>query len=371
MRKWVGVLGTLGICFAFSATILAQEKSSSEAARQSISQLLAISSQISGSPQWSPEGSQILFASNTGGPGLWSINPKGGEPQRLTENVDAGKWVAYMSAASGYPELWLHSIVDKREHQLTRLGARINAFSWSPDGKWIAFSAARYGSFDIWKVSLGEGKVYRLTADSRYDIYPVWTPDSKTIVYVPADNRWVDHDLVAIAADGGESRVIAHDKDWFDYGTIWTNSSFGAPLVSPDGKLALFRSYRSGWINYWSVPLAGGEPIALSPEQADQSDAHWSPDGKQVAYVSNRNGTFELRVFNRGGRTSREVVAPRIGAATNPSWSPDGKEISYTLGTPRAPQDLYVISLVDGQNQTGRETAWSFVDPWRTYQSIQ
>jgi dipeptidyl aminopeptidase/acylaminoacyl peptidase len=356
MRIRGGGLGALLVALLLPGSAPAQERPT-EASRLRISRLLANSSQISGSPQWSPDGSQILFTSSVGGPGLWSVSPHGGAPQRLASNVDAeiprwspdGKWVAYMSAASGYPELWLHSIAEKRERQLTKLGARVNAFSWSPDGKWIAFSAARYGNFDIWKVSVADGKVYRLTSDSQYDIYPSWTPDSKTILFVRPDDRWVDHDIIATGADGGESRVLAHDANWFDYSTIWTNSSFGKPLVSPDGRTVLFRSYRSGWMNYWSLPLAGGEPNAFAPEEADQSDAQWSPDGKQVAYVSNRNGTLSLHIVNVGERKGRVVVAPKMGVVGSPSWSPDGKEVSYTLATPRTPHDLFVVSLDSGR----------------------
>ena len=178
-------------------------------------QLLGVTSLLSGPAQWAPDGSQILFRSDIGGRRLWGVNPNGDSPKCLAQNVDAellswspdSKWIAYMSAASGYPELWLHSMSDGLEHQLTNLGARINALSWSPDGKWIAFSADRYGVFNIWKVAVPAGTVYRLTAGTSYAINPAWTPDSKQILYVQPDEAWVNHDIAIIPANGWSAKI--------------------------------------------------------------------------------------------------------------------------------------------------------------------
>ncbi|MGB8590930.1 MAG: S9 family peptidase [Candidatus Acidiferrales bacterium] len=299
-----------------------------------------------------------MFESGSGTPGLWMIRSNGGSPPSclFAENdiqkpkwSPDGKWIAYLSARSGYPELWLWAVATGNERQLTRLGARINAFNWSPDGQWIAFSADRYGSFDIWKAAVPDGQVYRLTAESQYAIYPSWSPDSKNIVYVRTDDRWVDHDILLMPATGGLARLIAHDSGWFDYGTIWTDSTFGTPQISPDGTTVLFHSYRNGWVNYWTVGLLGSQPKPLAPEQADQTDGKWSPDGKQVAYLSNHNGTLELRVVGRDGGQPRILVDPHVGVVASPEWSPSGDRLSYTLGTPVKPADLFVVSLSDGK----------------------
>ena len=61
-----------------------------------------------------------------------------------------GKWISYVSSKGGAPEIWLWSFKNGHEVQLTNLGGRINALSWSPDNQWIVFSCDRYGNFDIW-----------------------------------------------------------------------------------------------------------------------------------------------------------------------------------------------------------------------------
>ena len=330
----------------------------------SIDQLLSIESVLGGgTPQWSPDGTRILFASALASSGLMTISPDGGFPTRVPLNLGGaghflasqwvdwspnGEWISYVSNKSGSPEIWLWSPSDGRELQLTRLGARIGSVSWSPNGRWIALSGDRYGNMDIWRVSVPDGEVHRLTDAAGYDVYPTWTPDSQKILYVRLDDRWADHEVIEIGLDGTEPRLVVEDRDFFDYGA---GSDFGFPAVSPDGSAVLFPSHRSGWINYWIIPLEGGEPQPMSPAEADQSEAKWSPDGRSVAFVENHNGTHDLRVADARGSKTRVVVSPSTGVVSRPDWSPDGSRLSYTLATPTRPADLFTVS-VDGTGVT-------------------
>jgi len=334
----------------------------------SVDNLLSIRSVISGrdAPQWSPDGSLIMFMSGMrGGLNLMGIHPEGGFPTLLAEDLSLsgtgspgsqkpqwspdGKWIGYVSSKGGAPEIWLWSIEDGRDRQLTNLGARVNALQWSPDGQWIVLSNDRYGSQDVWKVSVPEGKLFRLTDSPLYEVYPTWTPDGQHILYVRMDERWVDHDIWELPAGGGEPRLVLQDKDFFDYRA---GLSFGTPLPSPDGKLLLFRSLRSGWYNFWIVERAGGSPRPVAPEDFDQDHARWSPDGTHIAYISNHNGTWDLRVIPASGGTPRILAAPDgMGAIGKPEWSPDGTRISYTMSTPTMPEDLFVVSFDDGKSR--------------------
>ena len=253
-----------------------------------------------------------------------TLSPDGGFPTRVPLSLGGaghflasqwpdwspgGEWISYVSDKSGSTEIWLWSVMDGQEIQLTNLGARIGTVSWAPNGRWITFSGDRYGNMDVWKVAVPGGEVERLTTERQYEVYPAWTPDSRTIVYVRLDDRWADHDVIEISANGENPRVVLEDRDFFDYGA---GSKFGFPSVSPDGSTILFRSHRTGWINYWVAPLAGGEPRPLAPAAADQSEAMWSPDGHYVLYVENHNGTHDLRMVPARGRR-----APGFGFAVN------------------------------------------------------
>lgn len=311
-------------------------------------------------PQWFPDGSAILFASSLGRSGLMAIGPNGEFPRSVPiTRAGAGHFlavsqyrfspdgssIAYISDASGFPEIWLFSTVDGREIQLTTNGARINSFSWSPDGRWIAYSGDRYGNYDVWKVSVPDGEQHRLTREDHYEVFPSWTPDSRHILYVTLDSRWADHDVIEITADGQNPRTVLQDTDFFDYNA---GRKFGYPDISPDGATVMFPSYRSGWINYWMAPMEGGTPRQMAAAEADQSGAARSPDGRYVAYVENHNGTFDLRIVEADGGRPRVLVAPDDGVVGSPAWSPDGSEISYTFGNTRTPADLYVVSVESG-----------------------
>ncbi len=330
-----------------------------------IDKLLSIGSVVgSDMVQWSPDGTQIAFSSGLGGGGLMSVSPDGGFPVRISVDLGGaghflapqmpswspdGEWIAYVSTKTGSQEIWLWSASSGRDSMLTRLGGRINSFTWSPDGRWIAFAGDRYGNYDIWKVELASREVFRLTEESRYEVFPTWTPDGRNILYVELDECWVDHTVIAMTASGAERRTIVQDTDFFDYRA---GGTFGYPAVSPNGRTVLFRSHRSGWINYWTVPLAGGDPQPVAQEAANQNHARWSPDGAHISYVSDNQGTHELRVVQVGtGEAPRTLVDPGTGVVGVPEWSPDGTRISYTLETPTRPGDLFVVDVSNGDTR--------------------
>ncbi len=313
-------------------------------------------------PQWAPDGSRLLIGGALGGSDLWTIPASGGFPVSLGVQMGEiaflqthqpkyspdGKWVSYISNRSGpSAELYVRSLADGTERQLTRLGGRINSYSWSPDSRMIAFAGDKFGNFDIWTVSVPGSQVVRVTTDLRYDVFPSWTPDSRRLVYARMDDRWLDHDVLEQDASGaGTARVIVKDTDFFDY---QAGGNFGYSLVSPDGNSVLFRSHRSGWINYWVVPLSGGTPRQVAREEANQSGARWSPDGKSILYLALWNGTQDLRIVSTSGGASRVVAKPAdMGVVSNAEWSPDGSRVSYTMETPTQPAELFVASVQAG-----------------------
>ena len=317
--------------------------------------------EASNAPQWSPDGSRIVFVSSLGGsPDIWSISPQGGFPSRVTLGLGTtdyaashmpqwsphGRHISYISNKTGTNEVWLWHGSGDPESQLTNLGAHIQSVCWAPDGKSLVLSGNRYGGYDIYRVDLPSGDATRLTQDPLYEVNPVFTPDGKQIIYIRLNETWEDHQIVQMNSDGTGSKVIAEDRDFFDYSF---GPSLGGPTVSPDGKWLLFRSQRSGYINYWKVSLEGGEPSPLVPEETEQSGATWSPNGSEVAYVSNSNGTLEIRLASAKGGESRSVFNPGMGVCTAPSWSPDGSHICFLHGTPTAPDDLWMISAKEGE----------------------
>ena len=356
------MLGGLLVVGGLASSITAPAHGQETPDLLTIDQLLSIGSVISGSPAWSPDGERILLTSSVTG-GLATLPSEGGFPTLVPLNTGggghflasqmpgwspSGRWISYVSDKSGAPEIWLWSTEDGNEVQLTDLGARINSMSWSPDERWVVFAGDRHGNYDVWKVSVPDGTVHRLTDDKRYEVFPTWTPDSQRILYVRLDETWANHDVIEIDANGNDPRVVVSDRDFFDYGA---GTKFGYPSVSPSGETLLFPSHRSGWINYWAVPLQGGAPHPVAPAEADQSEARWSPDGRSILYTENHNGHHDLRVVAADGGEPWVVVSPDLGRVSNPAWSPDGREIAFTLTTITRPPDLYVALAETGETR--------------------
>jgi Tol biopolymer transport system component len=126
-------------------------------------------------------------------------------------------------------------------------------------------------------------------------------------------------------------------------------ASDGEPDLSPNGREVVFTSVRAGsndifvtdieGLEAWN--LTGDAKIAGTSMSANDGWARWSPDGRQIAFHSNRDGNFEIYVMDAdGSNPTRVTVYP--GVDQYPDWSPDGHRIVF-----RRDVDIWVIDLRD------------------------
>jgi dipeptidyl aminopeptidase/acylaminoacyl peptidase len=118
----------------------------------------------------------------------------------------------------------------------------------------------------------------------------------------------------------------------FSIEKLYTTRAIGGTTWSPDGKQIAFVSNISGRNNIWLVPAEGGWPTQLTISDQRQVSPAWSPDGNWIAYASDYDGNEQWDIF---------LVSPKTGDVLNltttkeiseqsPVWSPDAKQIAYT-----------------------------------------
>jgi dipeptidyl aminopeptidase/acylaminoacyl peptidase len=137
------------------------------------------------------------------------------------------------------------------------------------------------------------------------------------------------------------------DLQNFSIEKLYMTRAVGGSTWSPDGKQVAFISNISGRSNVWIVPAEGGWPTQLTISDQRQAAPAWSPDGKWIAYQSDKDGNEMWDIF-LVSPTSGEVVNLTVSAESaeeHPSWSPDGKQIAYMTRAKTSPS--YEIDIID------------------------
>jgi len=114
---------------------------------------------------------------------------------------------------------------------------------------------------------------------------------------------------------------------------LYMTRQVGRPTWSPDGKNIAFISNMSGRNNLWLVPAEGGWPQQLTVSDQRQTAPAWSPDGKWIAYQSDFDGDELWDIFLVSPKTGKvvNVTSTREIAEMNPTWSPDGRYLAYEV----------------------------------------
>jgi TolB protein len=260
---------------------------------------------------WSPDSKELVY-SMAGS--LWRQELDSKTAQQLTDGPGYdyqpdwspdGKNVVYVSYQKDAIELWLLDLATGKTEQLTSGGAVNVEPRWSPDGKHIAFVSTSYNKrFHIFRADVRGGKlenVVRLTGETKSDlpryyysaydmeISPVWTRDGREILFI--SNKGHIHGTGGFwrmkAEPGAEAREIHYEE------TNWK----ARPDFSPDGSRMVYSSYLGRqWHQLWVMPANGGDAFPISYGDWDDTSVRWSPDGKQLAFVSNKEWNTQIVV---------------------------------------------------------------------------
>ena len=192
------------------------------------------------------------------------------------------------------------------------------ALDWSPAGDALVFTDSVDGAQGVFTLDLAAGTVRRLTEPRGHTFAPTWSPGGLiAFSWSPVANAEV-YTLPASQFTLIDSHsTVPRPQRITD--SMYTDSSAD---WSPDGRWLAFVSDREGSSNIYRMRPDGSELEALRITPAYEGDPSWTPDGERLAIVSNATGEAQLAVWTADGATSMTLPAYPGGHVARPAWRP-------------------------------------------------
>ncbi len=297
-------------------------------------------------PAWSPDGNSIAFIRQRPGgkASVVLVSPLGPPERKVAEISKTGMdwlrglvWtpdgkslvVTDWNSDSEPSGLFLLSVESGEKQRLTSPKQKLFVDSqpaFSPDGRTLAFiRAVAVGVHDIYRLALSEdfqpiGEPKRLTFENQVTFRSVWTLDGREIIF--SSGPYLGPNLFRIAASGsGKPQRLVYTRDLIDV-NIWR-----LQVPGPHGKIS--------------------SPIRLISSTRVDGHAQFSPDGKRIAFNSNRTGSFEIWICDSDGSNAQRLTLLGVYCGS-PQWSPDGERIAFSSILEKQ-WEIYVISANGGR----------------------
>ncbi|MCS6859716.1 MAG: DPP IV N-terminal domain-containing protein, partial [Abditibacteriales bacterium] len=278
-------------------------------------------------PSLSPDGKMLAFSYQGD---IWTVAAEGGTATRLT----------------------IHEAHDQLP-------------AWSPDGKWVAFSSRREGNYDVWLIPATGGKARQLTFHSADDLVSGWSPDGKQVLFTSARETTRYPSIYTVNVVTGATRLVATDE------AALANAAF-----SPDGEFIACtrggswtrKGYRgSANANLMLFPAAGGAGKWLTKDPENERWALFTPDGKEVYFVSDKGGVANLWRKSVDGKRATPVTRFDDGNLFYPTMSRNGERIVFehnfslwSLSPPGGePTELRIFAPSDDRTNTLRRETFT------------
>ena len=349
------------------------------------------------SPAFSPDGNQVAFALHSKeNSGIYTTVVGGEKSLRLTSNSGDccprwspdGRQVAFCRPSEEGVAIYVIPALGGIEHRLYSGPVSVfpRSLDWSPDGKVLAFSESHADKTHtrIALLSLVDSTTRPLTSPSGQDLDfgPAFSPDGSTVAFVRGIVAGVVEDVYVVPAAGGAPKRLTFDN-CFILGITWT----------PDGREIVFSSMRGRLASLWRISASGGTPRpvagvgagswpAISPKgnqliyqnggfkndiwRVDLKDEkhrqgppaqvisgkggagrpHFSPDGKRIAFESDRLGYPEIWACDSDGSDCGQLTSLR-GTAGAARWSPDGHYIAFEF-RPKEHSEVFLLEVGGG-----------------------
>jgi TolB protein len=273
-------------------------------------------------------------------------------PSSVTWSPDAREVIYSMQGS-----LWRQRIGSAEARQLTSGPGYDFQPDWSSKGNRLVYVSYRNDAMELRILELATGADRPLIADGQVNLEPRWSPDGRRLAFVSTayQGRW--HIFVAdLDPDGRLSRIqrITEDRlsglPRYYYGA---HDQYLSPTWSPDGKDLIFVSNRNhiwGSGGFWRMPAQpGATPRELRYEETTwKARPDWSPDGRRVVYASYLGAQWhQLWLMTpHGGDPFQLTYGEGDGVA--PRWSPDGRRVAF-ISNAEGNTELRIVDIPGGR----------------------
>jgi eukaryotic-like serine/threonine-protein kinase len=318
-------------------------------------------------PSWSPDGEKIVVSDRPSdihtshtipNSRLWTIDTASGEKRQIETGGDAvmpswspnGRRIAFWYVAAGNPGEIATVPADGGDPVIIASDAAAADWNpvWSPDGKYLYFASNRRGNMNFWRVPVDEktgrqlGEPESVSMPSKYSRHLAISRDGKRLGYV----RYESNSNLQSLAFNPKTLKTAGEANWITRGNIEISN----PQLSPNGEEFLVRHPDNVQEDLAILDRDGKNWRNLTKDRFHERNARWSPDGKQVAFQTDRTGKYQIWMIDADGANPRQITYTEKNDAVLPVFSPDGKRLVFTEneGSLRRP---FILDLTIPWNQ--------------------
>jgi len=230
-----------------------------------------------------------------------------------------GRRIAFARYTShGVSDLYVCLADGSNLRRITDTGRSIHGLSWGPDGRNLYYTGWHQGSPRIWRISAdGTGPAVHLP-DSSGATQLSSAQSSGLLAYAVLTENWNIWRIPLKDPSQGPQRFIA------------SSGRNHGPSFSPDGKWLAFFSDRSGGWRIWLADADGRNPRQISQFEAGFLGCiTWSPDSRTIAFDARPGGNSNIYTFDVLGGTRPVPVDANQFEERMPNWSPDGRYLYY------------------------------------------